>query len=134
LLQPNVEKNSMALEALIESLLERDFTVFLASDHGHVESTGFGNPTEGLLAQTRGKRARLYNDRLAAQRVQQAFPETLLWESDSLLPEGMCALMPRGRGAFALSGEKVVTHGGLTVDEVIVPFVRIDLETSLLEK
>ncbi len=129
-LQPNDETNSMAIEALIESLLLRGFTVFLASDHGHVEATGFGSPTEGLVAQTRGKRARLYTDRLAAQGVQQAFPETLLWEGDSLLPEGMCALMPRGRKAFALRGEKVVTHGGMTPDEVIVPFVRIDLKTS----
>ncbi|HKZ02100.1 MAG TPA: hypothetical protein VJ180_07665, partial [Pyrinomonadaceae bacterium] len=98
------------------------------SDHGHVEATGFGSPSEGILAQTRGKRARLYNDRLAAERVQEAFPETVLWGEDSLLPEGIFALMPRSRAAFAPSGEKIVTHGGLTIDEAIVPFVRVDLQ------
>jgi len=129
-LQSNVETNSKPLESLIEDLLVRDFTVFLASDHGHVEATGFGSPSEGLLAQTRGKRARLYNDRLAAERVQIAFPETVLWGEDSLLPEGIFALMPRSRAAFAPNGEKIVTHGGLTIDEVIVPFVRVELQET----
>jgi len=127
-LQPNVETNSKPLELLVEDLLTRDFSVFLASDHGHVEATGFGSPSEGLLAQTRGKRARLYNDRLAAERVRVAFPETILWGEDSLLPEGVYALMPHSRAAFAPSGEKIVTHGGLTIDEVIVPFVWVDLQ------
>jgi hypothetical protein len=129
-LQPNVETNSKPLESLIDDLLLRDFTVFLASDHGHVEATGFGSPSEGLLAQTRGKRARLYNDRLAAERVQIAFSETVLWGEDSLLPEGIFALMPRSRAAFTLSGEKIVTHGGVTIDEVIVPLVRVDLQKT----
>jgi hypothetical protein len=129
-LQPNLETNSRLLESLIEDLLLRDFTVFLASDHGHVEATGFGSPSEGLLAQTRGKRARLYNDRLAAERVQIAFPGTVLWGEDSLLPEGIYALLPRSRAAFTLSGEKIVTHGGLTIDEVIVPLVRLDLQKT----
>lgn len=129
-LQPNVETNSKPLELLIDDLLVRDFTVFLASDHGHVEAIGFGSPSEGLVAQTRGKRARLYNDRRAAERVQIAFPETVLWGEDSLLPEGIFALMPRSRAAFAPSGEKIVTHGGLTIDEVIVPFVRVELQET----
>lgn len=127
-LQPNVETNSKPLESIIEGLLVRDFTVFLTSDHGHVEANGFGSPSEGLMAQTRGRRARLYNDHRAAERVQIAFPETILWGKDSLLPEDIYALMPRGRAAFTLSGEKIVTHGGLTIDEVIVPFVRVELQ------
>lgn len=129
-LQPNGETNSKPLESLIEDLMVRDFTIFLASDHGHVEATGFGSPSEGLIAQTRGKRARLYDDRLAAERVQVAFHETVLWGEDSLLPEGIYALMPRDRAAFTSSGERIVTHGGVTIDEVIVPFVRIDLQET----
>lgn len=124
-LQHNVEINSKPLESLIEDLLVRDFTVFLASDHGHVEATGFGSPSEGLLAQTRGKRARLYQDRRAALRIKDIFPNTILWEQDGLLPEQLYALMPTGRNAFTIFGETVVTHGGLTVDEIIVPFIQI---------
>jgi len=34
-------------------------------------------------------------------------------------------LMPAGRAAFAPKGEIVVTHGGISIDEVIVPLVQI---------
>ena len=85
-LDPLCEQNSARLEGLIEDMLAREFTVFIASDHGHIEAVGFGQPSEGLLAQSHGKRARLYNDRLAALRVKTAFPETVLWEKDGFLP------------------------------------------------
>lgn len=124
-LDPASQINSAPLEDLIDQLLNGSFTVFLTSDHGHVEAKGIGQPTEGLLAQTRGKRARLYQDRRAAQRVQQTFPDTILWEQDGLLPDQLYTLMPNGRTAFATPGDTVVTHGGLTIDEMIVPFVQI---------
>lgn len=124
-IDPASQLNSKRMEDLIEHLLARSFTIFVASDHGHVEAKGIGQPTEGLLAQTRGKRARLYQDRRAAQRVQQTFPDTILWENDGLLPEQFYALMPNGRTAFTTPGETVVTHGGVTIDEMIVPFVQI---------
>lgn len=118
--------NSMPLETLISSLLDKQFTVFLTSDHGHVEASGFDQPFEGLVAQTRGKRARIYQDRNAALQVQSGFTETILWENDGLNPPDLFALMPSKRRAFAPNGEVVVTHGGVTMDEVIVPFIRID--------
>jgi len=51
-----------------------------------------------------------------------------LWDNDGLLLEQMSALMPAKREAFATSGEIVVTHGGISIDEVIVPFIRIAKE------
>lgn len=124
-LNPTHDQNSMALEKLIDSSLDLGFSVFIASDHGHVEATGFGQPSEGLLAQTRGKRARIYSDRLAALRVQAAFPDTILWHNDGVLPDQMAVLMPVGRNAFTLNGEIVVTHGGISIEEAIVPFIQI---------
>ena len=124
-LDPAYNQNSNQIEEMINCFLNRDYSVFIASDHGHVESTGFGQPSEGLLAQTRGKRARVYMDRLAALKVQMAFKDTILWDKDGILPDKMSTLMPAERGAFAPSGEKIVTHGGISIDEVIVPFIQI---------
>ena len=129
-LDPAHNQNSLPLEKLIDSFLDRGYSVFIASDHGHVEATGFGQPSEGLLAQTRGKRARIYMDRLAALRVQSAFVNTILWDKDGILPEQMIALMPAGRDAFAPSGEVVVTHGGISIDEAIVPLIQISKASS----
>ena len=110
---------------MIAGLLAQGYTVYLASDHGHVQARGLGQPSEGLTVDTRGQRARIYRDRHAVTNVQQGFPETVLWSGDGLLPEGVCVLVPQGRGAFAAFNETVVTHGGLTLDEVVVPLVAI---------
>ncbi|MBI4321184.1 MAG: BREX-3 system phosphatase PglZ [Chloroflexi bacterium] len=120
-----LDVRSVALETTIDDLLSRGFVVYVASDHGHVEARGIGQPSEGITAQTRGRRARIYGDPLAAARWHQTFPQTVLWDHDGLLPDDVRVLMPAGRSAFAAFGETVVTHGGPTLDEVAVPFVTI---------
>lgn len=117
------------LEAVIAGLLTREFVVYLTSDHGHVEARGFGRPSEGLTVDTRGSRARIYSDRHAVDSVQQDFRETVRWHERSLLPDDVWVLMPKGRKAFAKLNDIVVTHGGPTLDEVVVPLVTITLES-----
>ncbi|MBA3945730.1 MAG: hypothetical protein H0X37_14325 [Herpetosiphonaceae bacterium] len=106
-------------------MLESGYTVTLTSDHGHVEATGIGQPQEGVVAVSRSKRARLYNSEDLARNVQANYPVTILWHADKLLPADLWVLMPQGRGAFAPLGELVVSHGGLTLEEMIVPLVTI---------
>jgi len=113
------------VEEVIAGLLAQGYTVYLASDHGHVQARGVGQPSEGLTVDTRGQRARVYRDPHAAANVQRGFPQTILWSDDGLLPDGVWVLVPQGRGAFAAFNETVVTHGGLTLDEVVVPLVTI---------
>ena len=121
------QNSSARLERQLSSLLALGFSIFLTSDHGHCEARGIGTPSEGLTAQTRGKRARLYQDSRAARLVQNQFSHTLVWENDGILPTNLTCLMPVGREAFSTAGETVVTHGGISIDEVIVPFVQITL-------
>ncbi|HBY96315.1 MAG TPA: BREX-3 system phosphatase PglZ [Chloroflexi bacterium] len=120
-----LDSQSAKVEEAIETLLAREFTIYLASDHGHVEAQGIGQPSEGLTVQTRGKRARLYRDERAALAVRATFQPTVLWSQDGLLPDDVWVLMPQGRKAFAPFNDTVVTHGGLTLDEVVVPLVTI---------
>jgi hypothetical protein len=124
-----LEEYGKRVEEVIARLLERGFAVYLTSDHGHVEARGFGQPSEGLTVDTRGKRARLYSDWRAAVNVQQGFPGTILWGEDGLLPDGVWVLMPQERNAFAIVNQTVVTHGGFTLDEMVVPLVTI-IQTS----
>lgn len=120
-----LEEKSGRLEAVIAGLLERGFVVYVTSDHGHVEAQGMGRPSEGVLVQTRSKRARVYDNWHAAANVQHGFKETILWNQDGLLPNDVWILMPEQRAAFVTFGEIVVTHGGPTLDEVVVPLVTI---------
>jgi hypothetical protein len=58
--------------------------------------------------------------------VHAQFAATHLWAGDGLLPDDVAAVMPQGRRAFASPEATVVSHGGVTLDEVVVPFVIID--------
>lgn len=118
------------LEQVLAALLAQEYTVYLTSDHGHTEASGMGQPSEGVTVQTRSKRARIYTDPNAALAVQADFPQTTLWTSQRVLPEETWVLLAgvgeNGRRlAFAPQGERVVTHGGLTLDEMVVPLVRL---------
>ncbi|MCL6431352.1 MAG: BREX-3 system phosphatase PglZ [Anaerolineae bacterium] len=124
-LQVWLAEYSPRLEALIDDLLACGYSVYVASDHGHVQARGMGRPSEGVVVDARGQRARIFSDRHAAARVQMAFPQTVLWSGDGLLPDGVYALMPEARLAFAPAGDVVVSHGGITPDEMIVPLVDI---------
>ena len=42
-----------------------------------------------------------------------------------ILPESKHALYAKGRGAFVAKGETIVTHGGASLDEMIVPWITI---------
>lgn len=120
-----LEGYSRRLEAVIDRLLGDGFAVFVCSDHGHVEARGMGQPSEGLAVESRSQRARLYRDPHAARRAHEAFAETLLWTNDGLLPDDVQVLLPLGRRAFATYNDTVVTHGGATLEEVVVPLVTI---------
>ena len=113
------------LATFIEGLLAQGFSIALTSDHGHTEALGMGAPNEGLVVETRSQRCRFYTDPLAAERAQQAFPQTLLWRADGLLPTGLHVLIPQARLAFAPARAKVITHGGAMLDEVLVPLALI---------
>lgn len=109
----------------VHTLLKRGFSVYITSDHGHVEAQGIGQPSEGLAVETRSKRARIYRDENTAVAVQRNYPDTILWHDKGLLPDDVWVLLAKRRVAFAQQNEVVVTHGGLTLDEMVVPFVQI---------
>ena len=125
-----LDEHASALESLLEKLLSEGYSIFLTSDHGHTEAMGIGRPFEGLAVETRSKRARTYRDLNLALKVQADFPNTTLWQPDGLLPDDLWTLIPNGNEAFALQGEVCVTHGGLSVDEMVVPLIHLTHESK----
>jgi hypothetical protein len=110
---------------LLDILHDSGFQVFLASDHGNIEARGAGQPAEGAVADMRGERVRVYSDPILRAQIKKQFPESLEWPPLGL-PEDYLALIAPNRTAFVRAGETIVCHGGITVEELIVPFVRID--------
>jgi len=109
------------LATLVTILRDRGFQVSLTADHGNVAVRGVGRPTDGILAETRGLRARIYQDRNLRDRTALAYPGSLAWDGNGL-PPGVSALLAADGQAFASQGELVVTHGGADLRELIVPW------------
>jgi len=110
---------------LIGCLLDYGFDVWLTSDHGNIECTGRGRPSEGVLAETRGERVRVYSSPELRAQCAQRFPFGYEWRPVGL-PEECYPLLTSGSNAFTTVGEMIVAHGGASLEEVVVPLAKIE--------
>ena len=117
------------MAGLLDKLLGKGFAVYPTSDHGNIEAEGRGRPSEGVVADVRGERARIYPDEVLRSRVHEQFPDAVAWPAIGL-PEDYVALLAPGRTAFIREGERVVGHGGASLEEVVVPWIRIEREAA----
>jgi hypothetical protein len=109
---------------LLENLLDCGFDVHLTADHGNVEARGMGRPNVGVVAEQRGERAHVLTDESIRSAVHQSFPKSICWPPLGL-PETFLPLIAQGRNAFVGPTETIVCHGGVALEEVVVPYVRV---------
>jgi hypothetical protein len=106
---------------LVERGSEGEFEVWFTADHGSLEVVPLGRPMEGLAVDTAGTRVRLYtSSALRDQSKADGDP----WDPPGMPADGPFSLFPWGR--YGLRHDVRVTHGGLSFDEMIVPFVRVE--------
>lgn len=117
------------LQQLLGRLQHEGFAVYLTADHGNVTATGIGNPREGVLVETRGKRARVYDRPEFREEVAARFPESIRWPNFGL-PSARHVLLAGDLKAFTDEGDEIVAHGGIALEEVMVPFVGITREAG----
>ncbi len=110
---------------LIDILFDQGFQILLSSDHGNIEASGCGRPAEGAVADVRGERVRVYRDNLLRAAVKERFPDAIEWPSFGL-PDDYRALLAPHRKAFIRDGETIVGHGGISIEELIVPLIQIE--------
>lgn len=113
------------LENMVDELLDRGFEVWLTADHGNIECYGKGRPSEGVIAETRGERVRIYPTKELRDRVGDKLSFAKPWNS-AALPSEYFPLMAEKASAFIREGDSVVGHGGTSIVEVIVPFIKFE--------
>lgn len=114
---------------LLDLLLQHHFDVFITSDHGNIEASGCGQVSEGVIVDLRSVRARVYSDKILRAQVQKRFPDAIEWPPFGL-PENFLALLAPNRSAFIPVEKRVVGHGGISIEELIVPYIQVRRETA----
>ena len=112
------------VERLFAFLLDEGFSIYVTADHGNVDAVGVGRPNQGVIAETRGERVRVYRSESLRADSATAYPDTVSLDIAGL-PANFMPLFAGGRSAFVPVGEQVVVHGGVSVEELIVPFVKV---------
>lgn len=112
------------VDRLFSMLLDNGFHVYCTSDHGNVEAVGIGRLSQGVASELRGERVRTYRSEALISETAAANPDTFRLNVAGL-PANFMPLFAGGHGAFVPKGTQVVVHGGISVEELIVPFVKV---------
>ena len=113
------------IEHLFATLFEYGFEIILTADHGNIEAIPAGNLTEGIIADTKGQRVRIY-DRESARNKAITSYDGLVKINTSIyaLPDDYLPLVHEKAHYFGSIGN-IITHGGASLQEVIVPYIHI---------
>jgi hypothetical protein len=112
------------LRDLLTQLTHYDFEVIISSDHGNLEAVGMGVPRQGVLSDKRGQRCRLYSEEVLLEASLAEISGSRHWENSGL-PENLHVLLAPYGQAFFQTGARIVCHGGASLEELVVPFVRL---------
>jgi len=110
-------KNSN-LKQVIESLLQNGFALYFCSDHGSVVATGNGQRIEKYLIDHFAKRACLIPT--TSSELTELRKVNIPFVSDKVI------VLPKGREMFTYKGKQEINHGGITVEEMVVPYIKIN--------
>jgi hypothetical protein len=109
---------------LLLLLAEHEYQIYLTADHGNVEAQGIGRPSQGVVSEIRGERVRTYRSEALAASVPAEFG-AFRFDIPGL-PTDFLPLYARTGEAFVLRDDQIVAHGGLSVEELVVPFIKIN--------
>lgn len=112
------------LMKIINSLLNAGFRIFITSDHGNTESKGIGLLSQGALVDYQCKRAMIFDRVTLRDHLLQAH-DFIKWPSEMGLPPDKLVLMPHYGESFDKPDKYSISHGGISIEEVIVPFIEI---------
>jgi hypothetical protein len=116
---------SEKLQNLIKKLYENGFDVYIASDHGHKEAKTIGSPKgTGVEVETKSKRTIILKDFADYEGIINEFD--LLEYPPYFLPKDYKYLLCEYNKSFGVRDNIILSHGGISIEEVIVPFIKIE--------
>ena len=114
---------SLKLQKLIKRLQQFGFTVFITADHGNTPCVGTGSlKSFGVETETRSKRMLVLKE--FATQFEQLEDRMFTYPGYYLDKKYQYFICKNGI-SLDNKDEAVMTHGGISIEEVIVPFIKI---------
>lgn len=111
------------LDELFTVLFDHNYHVYLTSDHGNVAGVGVGVKPPKALVEKYAQRVALFDSPALAQDF--ASSNDFLLFRTKFLPDGMHPAYATGRGMLGKEGQVSISHGGLSLEELVVPLVKV---------
>jgi len=116
------------LDKLFWLLLDAGYRVFIASDHGGIAGVGNGIAPPKALVDEAARRVVLFDQQSLADDFAQEHG-LRAFRTKSLPPE-LFPVYPTDNDLFTRQGITGISHGGLSLEELVVPFVEISMEKA----
>lgn len=112
------------LAELTKRLISEGYDVYITADHGNTACTGMGHAKgTGVEVETKSRRFLVLKDFADKESTKEKYG--LLEYQKYYLPKEYDYLLCDIGQSFDVNGEEVMSHGGITIDEVVVPFIKI---------
>lgn len=112
------------LVKLVKCLIKKGFDVYISTDHGNTPCRGMGKLMRtGVEVETKSRRMIVLKD--FADKQKHIDQYKLIDYPKYYLSKEFDYLICGVGSSFDARDEEVMSHGGITVDEVIVPFIKI---------
>lgn len=110
---------------LLRGLLTEGYTVHVTADHGNVPARGVGRPNVGETPEVRGERVLVFAHEALRDQVAATIPGSVSWPGPGL-PASYHALLAPPGAAFTTLGAEMIGHGSISIEEIVVPYVRVE--------
>jgi len=109
----------------VKRMLAQGFDVYISADHGNTPCTGMGKLMKtGVETETKSRRMIVLKDFANKDSLFEKYGNLIEYPGYYLDKQFDYLICGVGE-SFDAKGDEVMSHGGITIDEVIVPFIKI---------
>ena len=120
------------LATLVRKLLSKGFDIYISADHGNTPCVGQGRLMKlGVETETKSHRMLVLEKFADKEKMKEQYD--MIEYPKYFLDKQYDYLICNIGKSFDTKGDKVMTHGGITVDEVIVPFIKMALSQQMVD-
>jgi hypothetical protein len=111
------------LDGVFMALLNGGYRIFISSDHGNLTGIGNGVTPPKDLIETYARRVAIFDNETLASEF--ATKKAGIYFRTKSLPPSLHPVYPTGNQLYATSGAVQISHGGLSIEEMVVPFIEV---------